>query len=138
MSADAYALIWVALALLAIVAELHSRTIYLLALAAALGTAAGLGFAHASLGSQLLALGLVCLAGFPVAAWVRRHQSHGLALAPADIGQEVRVVAETPSGLRVFYRGSVWDAIYTGPAAAVGDHLRIAALRGSVLELTPK
>jgi membrane protein implicated in regulation of membrane protease activity len=138
MSADAYALIWIVLALLAIVVELHSRTIYLLALAAALGVAAGLGFAQAALGSQLLALALVCLAGFPVATWVRRHQAHGVELASADIGQEVRVVAETSSGLRVFYRGSVWDAIYTGPAATVGDHLRIAALRGSVLELAPK
>lgn len=138
MSAEGEAIAWIVLALLAVLAELHSHTVYLLALAAALGLAGVLGLCGFGPGMQLAALGLVCLGGFPAAGWYRRHQGKRAGLAPADVGAEVVVVTAGAEKLRVYYRGTEWDAVYRGPAVQAGERLRIVGLRGSVLELAPR
>lgn len=133
------AAVWLVLALLAVVAELHSRTLYLLALAAALIVAAGEGALGWTLTPQLAGLILVSAAGFPLAGWFRRRLARVAGLAAADLGQDVQVVAVGRAGLRVFYRGTEWDATVSGGTMpSPGDHLRIAAVNGSILELKTK
>ena len=138
MPPQAWAIAAVILALLALVIELHSHTIYLLAAAAGLGAGAALGFAGLGWMEQLAATAVVMAAGFPVAAWYRRHQARDAALLPADLGQIVSVVAARDGKLRVFYRGAEWDASCSGPLPAVGSRHRVVAVHGSVLAINPE
>lgn len=138
MHLDFLFFIWAGAALAAVVVELHSQTIYLLALAAAFAAGAVLALAGGRTEWQLVAVGTVCLAGFPAAGWVRRHQARQPGLGPADVGLEATVLEAAGGALRVRYRGSEWDAVLVGGEAAPGDRLRIAGMRGSTLEVTGK
>lgn len=130
-----WAIISIILALLALVIELHSHTIYLLAVAVGLGAGAALGFAGLGWEGQLAVTAALMAGGFPMAALYRRHQPRDAALAPADIGQSVTVVSSAGNRLRVMYRGTEWDAVFSGGAPGAGTRLRIAGLNGNVLSL---
>lgn len=128
---------WALLAIITVLVELHSRTVYLLALAGALVLATGLAWGGIGTDGQLWAIAATCLVGFPLAVWYRRRMASRSSLLDADVGQQVQVIHVRPSGgLRVSYRGTEWDADCAGPPPQPGDHLRIARIHGTSLELT--
>ncbi|MGH9482960.1 MAG: NfeD family protein [Terriglobales bacterium] len=135
---DPLALLWAATALTALVIELHTQTVYLLAAAVAFFAGAAVGFAGGGAPWQFVAIGLFCLAGFPTASLVRHHQQRQAPLGAADIGLEVTVLSISPNGLRVSYRGTEWDAVMPEGTAAPGETLRITATKGSTLEVAHK
>ncbi|MGA8261972.1 MAG: NfeD family protein, partial [Arenicellales bacterium] len=128
---------------LMVVAEIHSFTIYLLAVAAACFAAGGLAVGlHTGLDVTLAAFGLVLLAGLPAAHVARRrlHNPESDRVSRDDVGAAVRVVSNDDDGLRVSYRGAQWDARpATGlPAEALapGARLTIVARDGNTLVVT--
>jgi len=84
--------VWIGIAVLATVIELHAQTVYLMAVAAGLFVGGLLGLGGARLEIQLIAVAGVLAAGYPLAHGYRAGQSR-LALASADVGQEVEVIA---------------------------------------------
>lgn len=136
---QAWAIVSIILALVALVVELHSHTIYLLAATTGLAVAGALGLAGLGWPGQLVVTAALMAGGFPLAALYRRHQPRAAALVPADIGQTVIVVASDQDRLRVKYRGTEWDATMpgAGPGPLPGSRLRITALEGNLLTLAP-
>ncbi len=135
--------IWFIAAGALVAVELLSGSFYLLMIA--LGVAAGgiASVAGLAMVWQFLVAALVAVAG--ILALRRRGlqphppgESSNLAF---DAGQPVEVVERRPDGsLRVFYRGTHWDAEIE-PGAGVTDAAAsyvIKAMRGSRLVLTPR
>ncbi|MGH8427625.1 MAG: NfeD family protein [Gammaproteobacteria bacterium] len=125
---------------LVVVAEIHTLTIYLIALAAACFVAGGLALgADTGLATTLIVFAVVLFAGLPVAYYARRrlknpeseHVTHD------DVGASVTVVTARDGQLRVSYRGAEWDARPAAELAAEniapGARLRIAARDGNTL-----
>jgi membrane protein implicated in regulation of membrane protease activity len=100
------------LALLAALAELHSGTFYLAAVAAAALLTALMGL---WLRGDLLIFAFVVLCAALTAAVMlhRRHQARRKGLADFDIGQTVTIRDVPPQGncLTVRYRGVDWQAV---------------------------
>lgn len=125
---------------LMVVAEIHSFTVYLLAVAVACFVAGGLAVgAHTGLDLTLIAFGLVLLAGLPAAHVARRRLNNPESdrVSRDDVGATVRVVSLDDGNLRVSYRGAAWDA---RPAAGLstdaltpGARLTIVEREGSTL-----
>ncbi|HEX5314684.1 MAG TPA: NfeD family protein [Gammaproteobacteria bacterium] len=125
---------------IATVAEIHSLTIYLIAVAVACFAAAGVAFAGGGLDVALIVLAGVILFGLPVAHWARGRLKNRASdeITADDIGNRVTIVASDGGVLRVAYRGSNWDARLDQAAAAtpqIGDNYRIVARDGNVLVL---
>jgi membrane protein implicated in regulation of membrane protease activity len=124
---------WWILAAMLIGAELVTGSFYLLAVGVAFafgGVAAVLGV---SFPLQLVAAGVVAVAGTMVARrW--RETRMPPPTASLDIGQSVRVLGWKDDGsARVSYRGTQWDAELAEPDAARAETMYIVGTRGSTL-----
>lgn len=128
-----------------VMVEVHTLTIYLIALAVACFAAGGLALtAHTGPDTTLAAFALVLFAGLPVAHFARRRlrTQDSERVSHDDVGALVTVITVRSDGrLRVTYRGAEWDA---RPATGVmidglapGTPLVIAARDGNTLLLAP-
>ncbi|MCS3806643.1 membrane protein implicated in regulation of membrane protease activity [Chromobacterium alkanivorans] len=133
--------IWIASALLALIAEFFSGTFYLLVVAVAMlcgGAAAWLGAPEAS---QYVIASIAGVAGVAlVYGYKRRHPR-----APfqpraddPDLGQPVQVLHAPASGhLRVQYRGAAWDAApVDGAPLETGATAYIVGRDGNLLKIS--
>lgn len=123
-------------------AEIHTLTVYLLALAAGLFAAGASALAGGSLTANLAILAVVVVLGLPLAHWWRGKLKNREAddLARDDVGNRVTVVSATGPVLRVSYRGSTWDARLEdaiGAAPAAGHSYIITRREGNLLILAP-
>lgn len=125
---------------LAVVVEIHSFTIYLIAVALACFVAGGLALlGYTGLDATLMAFALVLLAGLPAVHVVRKRLKNAESdlVSHDDVGAEVEVIAVRDRSLRVRYRGSEWDARPVGGLAVQrllpGSVLRIAERNGNTL-----
>ncbi len=104
--------VFLVLALLAALAELHTGTFYLAGGAAAALLTALMGF---WIRGDLLIFAFVVLCAILTAAVMlgRRHQARTKGLADFDIGQTVTIRDVSPQGRRltVSYRGVNWQAV---------------------------
>lgn len=135
--------IWFIAAGVLVVTELISGTFYLLMIA--LGAAAG-GFSSAAglpMMGQFLSAATVAVAG--ILALRQRgwwsHRGGEKSTIAFDAGQPVEVIERHADGsLRVFYRGTHWDAELAPEASKSGDALSyvIKTMRGSRLVLTTR
>lgn len=124
------------------VSEMHTLTIYLIAVSAACFVGAVAAFAGAGLPLSLILIGLVVLLGLPIAHWVRVRMKNRASdeISNDDIGHTVQVIQSSAGQLRVSYRGTVWQARLQETSAAMpqtGQELRIVAREGNVLVLAP-
>ncbi|KGI77096.1 NfeD family protein [Oleiagrimonas soli] len=122
------------------VSEMHTLTIYLIAVAVACFVGAGVAFAGASLPLTLGVAAVVAVLGMPVAHWMRgRLRNHASEhVTHDDVGRTVQVVAFDQDHLRVSYRGTAWNARMQDASATTphpGQTLRIVAREGNVLVL---
>lgn len=125
-----------------VVSELHTFTIYLIAIAVACFASAGTTFAGGGLTLSLAVLAAVTLLGMPVAHWARVRLKNRAAdeVAQNDVGHMVTVLETADGALRVQYRGSAWNARLAdlaGPPPRPGQAFSITAREGSVLVLGP-
>ncbi len=125
-----------------IVLEMHTLTIYLLAVAAACiagGVIALTGGGSIWVLSTMVITGVVAL---PLAHWARGRLKNRASedVSRDDTGHSVTVVEAAGERLRVAYRGSTWNARLRDSSAAVpqpGHILVISAREGSTLVLEP-
>lgn len=129
---------------LVVAAEVHSFTVYLLAVAAACFAAGALALSgHAALDVTLIVFAAVLLAGLPAAHFARRRLKNAESerVSSDDVGAAVEVVAVAKGALRVSYRGAEWDARPV-PGLALsslvpGMRLTVAARDGNTLVVAP-
>lgn len=136
------AIVLLVMGAIVIIAEMHTLTFYLLAVAAACFAAAGMAFAGAGLTTTLMTLAIVLLLGMPAAHWLRLRMRNRASedISRDDTGHEVTLLALGQPYLRVSYRGTAWQARFVSePAAAPapGERFVIAAREGNVLLLVP-
>lgn len=127
---------------LVVVAEIHSFTIYLIAVAVACFAAGGVSVGlHAGPDTTLIVFAAVLLTGLPAAHVARRRlkNTESDRVSHDDVGAVVEVVSVRNGAIRVAYRGAEWDA---RPAAGTspeelrpGTRPTIAARDGSTLIL---
>lgn len=129
--------LFVVAGLLAVVAELHSGTFYLAAVAAAAFLTAFAGFWIT--GDWLFyTFAALCVVLVVPVGLLRRRKGRSTDLADFDIGQTVSVVSITQPGnrLTVMYRGAQWDArMRDGSGAEPGDTAVIAGKSDKLLHL---
>lgn len=131
-------IVFLVLGALVLLSELHTFTIYLLAVAAGLFAAGGLALAGGSLTATLVLLAVVVVLGMPLAYWARRklRNREAEAVTHDDIGHRVSVVDVDGAHLRVTYRGTTWDARFDGADMPVaGDTCIIERRQGNTLIL---
>jgi len=122
------------------VSEMHTLTIYLLAVAVACFAGAGAAFLGFGLSWSLAVVGIVTLLGLPIAHWARGRMRNRASeqVSNDDVGRSVEVLAQGHDFLRVSYRGTAWQARMQDASATMptpGQTLRIAAREGNVLVL---
>lgn len=125
-----------------IVLEMHTLTIYLLAVAAACIAGGVIALAGGGLISALSAMVITGAIALPLAHWARGHLKNRAseAVSQDDTGHSVTVVESAGGTLRVAYRGSTWNARLRDSSAAApqpGHTLVISAREGSTLVLEP-
>lgn len=134
--------IWLVIGAGLIVGELLTGTLYLLIFGIAVWCGAAAAYAGYSIHYQLAAAGACALVGLilfvPYDVKRRKHKQDDVDL---DIGNEVKVEAVLgPMRVKVFYRGSSWDAtVEAGKAGNLraGDYCLITAVRGNILVVEP-
>ena len=135
--------IFLILGALVTLAEIHTLTIYLLAVAVGLFAAGAAALAGMSFTANLAILAVITLLGLPAAHWWRGKLKNRAAedLMNDDVGQAV-VVAESAGGrLRVAYRGTTWAAGLSAPESAepkVGESYVIVRREGNLLVIAPR
>ncbi len=122
------------------VSEMHTLTIYLIAVAVACFAGGACAFAGGGLTLSLAVVGVVILFGLPAAHWVRGRMKNRASdeVSNDDIGRTVHVLGADDTFLRVSYRGTAWQARMQDASAAApepGRPLRIVAREGNVLVL---
>jgi membrane protein implicated in regulation of membrane protease activity len=131
--------VFLVLALLAALAELHTSTFYLAGVAAAALLTALIGFGIP--GDLLIVMFVVLCAVLTGAVMLsRRHQTRTKGLADLDIGQTVTIHDVPPQGncLTVSYRGVSWQAVMEdGSVPAPGSTAIIKRKTDKLLHLTP-
>ncbi len=116
--------------------EIHSFTIYFLAVALACLSGALTAFYFGGLTAVTITVGVALLVCLPAAHWLRKRMQNKASdeVTCDDVGRRVEVISKQPNAVKVSYRGSVWDAkVETGEAVAVGQAMRIKARDGSTL-----
>jgi membrane protein implicated in regulation of membrane protease activity len=131
--------LFLVLALSAALAELHTGTFYLAAVAAvALMTAAlGIWIDDEHL---IVTFAIGCVAACALVWLYHRTAARKPAFADFDAGQDVTVEAVNPgeNRLTVSYRGTRWDAVLDhGPPPSIGARVRITRKTGSILHVAP-
>jgi membrane protein implicated in regulation of membrane protease activity len=132
--------LWLAIGALLIGGELMTGTFYLLIFGVAAWIGGALAFFGAGLDIQLAVAGASAIAGlFLVIKYGPRWRQGGTQGGPdLDIGNEVRVETAEGPRLKVFYRGSVWDAVVdSGDVVRAGEIAVIQAVRGITLVVRP-
>lgn len=129
--------LWFVAAGAVLLVELHSGTVYLLAIAFAAGSAGVMALFGAEPTAQLAVAALAGTAGCYVAHGVRKRQAKvNRPAITGEVGQTV-VVVKPGATPRVSWRGSEWDAVLAdGSSAAIEDRLRIQRQEGNRLVLT--
>ena len=121
------------------VSEMHTLTIYLIAVALACFAGGAVAFLGVGLNGTLAVVGLVILLGLPIAHWVRGRMKNSASdeVSNDDVGRSVKVLAADDEIIRVSYRGTAWQARMQDASAVpqAGQHLRIVAREGNVLVL---
>lgn len=122
------------------VSEMHTLTIYLLAVALACFVGGAVAFVGGSLTSTLAAIAVVLLLGLPIAHWLRARMKNAASesMSQDDVGRDVLVIESGNGRLRVNYRGTAWDARLSKADATLprpGQNLRIVARDGNTLVL---
>jgi membrane protein implicated in regulation of membrane protease activity len=127
------------LALSAALAELHTGTFYLAAVAAVALVTAALGVwiddAH-----LIATFAIACLGACALVWLYYRNATRKPAFPDFDAGQDVTVEGVNPgeNRLTVSYRGTRWDAVLDqGPQPAIGARVRITRKTGSILHVVP-
>lgn len=132
------AIVLLVLGAIAAVSEIHTLTIYLLAVAVACFAAAGTAFAGGGLMWSLVVLAVVTLLGMPLAHGLRKRLRNTASeeITHDDVGRDVTILESRDGRLRVSYRGAAWDARLEDPYAAppaAGTTCRIVAREGNRL-----
>lgn len=135
-------IVLIVLAASLVVLEMHTMTIYLLAVAAACvagGVTALVGGGPIWAGLAMVITGVVAL---PLAHWVRGRLKNRASedVSQDDTGHSVTVLEATGGALRVAYRGTTWNARLRDSSVVVpppGQKLIISAREGSTLVLEP-
>ena len=123
-------------------AEIHTLTLYLLAVSIACFAAGAVAVAGAGLAPTLGVLAAVTLLGLPLAYGVRKKLKNPEAdkTTRDDVGHFVSIVNVDHASIRVAYRGTTWDA-RLAPSVTVsphtGDTFIIADRQGNTLILEP-
>lgn len=135
--------IFLILGALFVLAEIHSLTLYLLAVAIGLFAAGGLALSGASLTADLAVLAVVVALALPVAHWWRGKLKNHAAdqLMQNDVGGSVIIESIAAKGLRVDYRGTTWNAQFdTGVSGSpqLGAHCVIVRREGNLLIVVPQ
>lgn len=141
-SATILAIVLLVIGAMAAVSEIHTLTIYLLAVALACFAAAGVAFAGAGLAWSLITLAVITLLGMPLANGLRKRLRNSSAeqVSHDDVGREVTVVESSTGKIRVSYRGAAWDARLDDTQATppeTGAICRIVAREGNLLVIAP-
>ncbi len=121
-------------------AEIHTLTLYLLAVSIACFAAGAVAVAGVGLAPTLAVLAAVTLLGLPLAYGLRKKLKNPEAdkTTRDDVGNFVSVVNVDRGSIRVAYRGTTWDArldpsVTVGPCP--GDTFIIADRQGNTLIL---
>ncbi len=131
--------LFLVLALSAALAELHTGTFYLAAVAAVALITAVLG-TWIDEEHLIITFAVGCVAACALVWLYHRNASRKPAFPDFDAGHDVTVEAVNPgeNRLTVSYRGTRWDAVLDhGPAPAVGARVRITHKTGSILHVVP-
>jgi membrane protein implicated in regulation of membrane protease activity len=129
--------VFLVIAVMAALVELHTGTFYLAAVAAAAMVTTLAGF---WISDELLIFVFLLLCALLTAAvmlW-RRTGAHGAPLGDFDIGQTVSISSLSPPGhrLTVSYRGANWEAVMDdGAVPAPGDTAVIVGKTDKLLHL---
>lgn len=135
-------IVLIVLAASLVILEMHTMTIYLLAVAAACvagGVTALAGVGPIWTASVMVITGVIAL---PLAHWARGRLKNRASedVSQDDAGNSVTVIEAAGGVLRVAYRGSTWSARLRDSSAAIpppGQMLIISAREGSTLVLEP-
>ena len=127
---------------LLVVIEMHTVTIYLLAVALGCFAGGAVAIAGHGLDVTLGVFAVVTLLGLPVAHWVRLKLRNREAedVAHDDVGQSATIISAEAGKIRASYRGTAWDARLVEPTKSPlhpGETCRISAREGNVLVLAP-
>lgn len=141
-SATTLGIVLLIIGALVAVSEIHTLTIYLIAVALACFAAGGVALAGGGLILSLIVLAVIALLGMPLAHWFRRRLKNRASedISRDDVGHAVTILDSHGEGLRVSYRGSTWDARLenaAGKAPQAGETYRIASREGNLLVLAP-
>lgn len=122
--------------------ELHTLTVYLIAVAVGLFVAGAMALAGIGITADLAVLAIIILLGLPLAHWWRGKLKNREAdeVSEDDVGRSVTIVSVTGNTLRVDYRGSTWDARLDAESDTVpanGDTFQITRREGNLLILAP-
>ena len=125
-------MIWVLLAVAAVVAEMLTGTLYLLVVGVAAGLAALASTFAASTVTQYLLAAAVAVVGSLLVSRFRKPTAGDM---PPDLQGSAEVVASGDAGrLRVRWRGTEWDA-RADEAVAVGEAVVVVQQQGNSLQV---
>ena len=139
-SATIWGIVLLVIGALAVVSEINTLTIYLIAIAIGCFAAGGVALAGGGLSLSLIVLAVIVLLGMPLAHWFRGRLRNRASedVSRDDVGRTVTVIENINDTLRVSYRGSAWDAQLenaSGKAPQAGETYRIASRKGNLLIL---
>lgn len=127
-----------------VLGELNSGAFYMLAVAIACFAGGAASMAGLAVTPALSIFGVVAFLALPAAHWLRlrlRNPEADRLTYGGDVGHLATVSSVTSNGLRVIYRGTVWQAQLSETATNLsvkpGDALQIAERRGNTLILEP-
>lgn len=130
---------WFLLALVLLGVEMATGTFYLLVLSMAMAVGGGAALLGLGFPLQLALTALAGVAGILLLRHWKGGRDRDAGTQNLDAGQSVRVLNWREDGtVRVFYRGTEWDAELDSADAARDGTLYIKAVRGSVLILTSR
>jgi membrane protein implicated in regulation of membrane protease activity len=128
---------WFLLALVLLALEMATGTFYMLVMAIALGIGGVVALSGFSLPFQLTLGAVTGVVGTVILRRTKFSQPNTMSSRGLDIGQPVQIVTWRDDGaLRVFYRGTEWDAEPESEDMPRDQPLYIKAMRGSTLTLT--
>ncbi|GGY23095.1 NfeD family protein [Paludibacterium paludis] len=128
---------WWLLGLVALIAEFLTGTFYLLVLAAAFAAGGLAALAGMEGIAQAVCASAAGLASLVVVRRLKRRLGPSDPVADdPDIGQPVTLISEHDGLWRVAYRGTQWDARFTGEPPGPDETALIAGREGNRLLLT--
>lgn len=134
------AVVWWVIGFVLVIAEMTTGTFYLLILGTGALLAGCLAYFGLTLEVQSLAATLVSVIGcIGVSKYRAGRRGQANPTQNLDVGNTVRLVAHTDTGLRVHYRGAEWQAELISPASGeLPPTLYIHAVRNNCLLVGPE